>query len=128
MKPVAAAICLHQGKILLTRRAPEEKNAGKWEFPGGKLEEGERAEEALARELKEELGVKAVVGDFFMETIYHYEHGAIKLLSYYTELEDQNFTLMVHDEVAWVLPEQLLDYDLTPADIPIAKRLQSVVS
>ncbi len=123
IKDVTAAVICRNGKILIARRAPGENMAGGWEFPGGKLEESETPEECLRRELLEELGVVADVKDFFFESVYEYHQGAIRLLAYFTDIVEGKIRLSVHDDVQWVGAGELLDYDLLPADIPIAQKL-----
>ncbi|EAX47152.1 NUDIX hydrolase [Thermosinus carboxydivorans Nor1] len=65
MKEVTAAIIINDGKVLIAQRAENQKLAGKWEFPGGKIESGETPEECLIREINEELGINIEVNDFF---------------------------------------------------------------
>lgn len=126
MKRVTAAIIMQGEDVLLTRRAPKEKLAGHWEFPGGKVEHGESLSDCLRRELKEELGVEAVVGEILAESVYHYEHGAFQLIGMLTSLTSYQLKLAVHDQAEWVPIEKLLDYALAPADIPIAIKLQEI--
>jgi 8-oxo-dGTP pyrophosphatase MutT (NUDIX family) len=73
MQNVTAAVIYNNGKVLLTRRAPGEKHAGWWEFPGGKIEEGETPEQCLARELTEELGIETVIGRLAAESVFEPE-------------------------------------------------------
>jgi 8-oxo-dGTP diphosphatase len=70
MKTVTAAINIRDQKVLLTRRGKSEKLAGYWEFPGGKVEDGETLQECLERELLEELGVAAVIGEVMAKSEY----------------------------------------------------------
>lgn len=70
MKDVTAAIIIENNKVLLTRRAPGEKHAGWWEFPGGKVEPGEPPENCLRRELREELEIDAAIGKKPAENIH----------------------------------------------------------
>ena len=123
MKVVTAAIIQDQGRFFIARRGPEEKLAGLWEFPGGKVEPGETLQECLKREIAEELGVEAIVGDVVTESHYKYEHGEILLVALQTEIKDKNIKLSVHDQEDWLFPEQILALELAPADIPIAKFL-----
>jgi 8-oxo-dGTP diphosphatase len=122
-KPVAAAVVHLNGKILITRRAPGEKLAGMWEFPGGKLEHDETAQECITRELREELGVESVAGEIFISTTYTYPGGTIELIAIVVKLQSTQFTLQVHDLFEWVQPQELLRYELAPADIPIAQEI-----
>ena len=121
MKPVAAAIVARDGKVLITRRKNGEKLSGHWEFPGGKVEDGETPQECLERELQEELGVRATAGAMIAESEYHYEHGSFRILAVLATIEDKEFSLTVHDKADWVTPGALLQYKLAPADVPIAK-------
>ncbi len=124
MKDVTAAIIYKNGKVLIARRAPGESFAGGWEFPGGKIEQGETPEQCLKRELQEEFGVRALIKDFIAESIYEYSTGSIRLLAYVAEVVAGDMKLSVHDDYAWVDINDLLTYDLLPADIPIALKLQ----
>ena len=117
MKTVTAAIALRDGKVLLARRAAGQSQAGCWEFPGGKLEQGESLQDCLARELEEELNVAAIVGDVYAENIYHYDSGSIRLVGLFTEIPDIPCALNVHDEIEWVPLAHLTMYELAPADI-----------
>jgi 8-oxo-dGTP diphosphatase len=102
------------------------------EFPGGKIEQGETPQECLARELFEEFGVNAKVGEIFAESEYKYSHGAIRLIALHAEIatphdssarNDEKLTSNAHDKVEWVNPKDLLTYKLAPADIPIAQKI-----
>ena len=123
MKVVTAAIIQDQGRFLVARRGPGEKLAGLWEFPGGKVEPGETLQESLTREIKEELGVDALVGMVLAESQYKYAHGEILLVGLQTEIKSKDFKLSVHDKTEWLFPAQILALELAPADIPIAKFL-----
>jgi 8-oxo-dGTP diphosphatase len=96
---------------------------GFWELPGGKVETGETLQACLERELLEELGVPAIAGEVLMGSRYDYEHGAILLVAVQAELLSLDFRLTVHDEVRWVSPGEMLQLQMAPADIPIAKFL-----
>lgn len=122
-KLVAAAVVHLNGKILITRRAPGEKLAGMWEFPGGKLEHEETPQECITRELREELGVESVAGEILTSTTYTYPGGTIELIAIAVKLQSTQFTLQVHDLFEWVQPQELLRYELAPADIPIADEI-----
>lgn len=122
-KPVAAAVVHLDGKILITRRALGHSLAGLWEFPGGKLEHEESPRECIIRELREELGVESVAGEILTTTTYAYPGGEIELIAISVELQSTQFTLQVHDRFEWVRPQELLRYNLAPADIPIAEEI-----
>jgi 8-oxo-dGTP diphosphatase len=123
IKVVTAAIIAKDNKFLIARRAEGELFVGFWEFPGGKIETGETPEECLRRELHEEFGVEAAIGDFFGESLYEYPKGAIRLLAYRADLTDCTIRLSVHDEYQWVLADELLRFNLLPADTPLVEKL-----
>lgn len=128
MKTVTAAIIWKNNQVLLTRRAPEQKLAGFWEFPGGKVEEGESLKQCLERELAEELGAESTVGEEIVTSEHHYDHGAINLVAMSTDLLNEDLTLSVHNKAIWVSVADLMNYQLAPADIPIAAYLQEKFS
>lgn len=117
MIEVVGAVIQHDGKIFACRRGPDMNMAGSWEFPGGKLEPGEKPEEALKREIEEELGCVVSVGEFITRTEYEYEFGAIALTSFFCELKDGSPTLSEHDDSGWFTPQQLKDLPWAPADV-----------
>jgi len=124
MKLVTAAIIINNGKVLIAQRAENQQLAGKWEFPGGKVEPGETPEECLKREIKEELGINIEVNDFFGESTYHYDTGTIKLLAYKSQWIDGECKLSVHSRIKWVKPYELENYDFAPADIYFVNKLK----
>lgn len=126
MKDVTAAIIIQDDKILITRRAPGQNLAGKWEFPGGKIEPGETPEICLARELEEELAITVLVGERFGESIYEYDRGTIRLLAYRAEILGGDIALSVHDSYSWESFSDLDRYDFAPADIPLVRKLQEM--
>jgi len=126
MKLVAAAIAVRDGRVLVTRRGPGENLAGLWEFPGGKLEPTETPQSCIVRELREELHVEAEAGEVVAESIYEYPGGAIKLIGVAVSLTTAEMRLTVHDAFDWILPSELLSFDLAPADIPIAEKLARI--
>ena len=127
MPTVTCAIIEKEGKILIARRTADKKLAGKWEFPGGKIEDGESPEECLKRELDEEFGIQTEVGEFITLNKHHYDHISIELMAYRVEYNSGEFTLSDHDAIEWVTPEELLNYDLAEADVPIAKEIINYV-
>ena len=124
MRIVTAAVIEKEGKVLIARRAPHSKLAGKWEFPGGKVEEGETLQDCLVRELSEELGIEVIVGRLLAATEYHYEHGSFRIHAFKVNWVSGAMSLRDHDCVEWVLLEEITTYDLLPADIPIAEQLK----
>ena len=128
MKEVTAAIILKDYKVLIAQRAPDDKLANKWEFPGGKIEPGETLQECLKREIREELDVDIEVLDFFADSIYTYQSGTIKLIAFWCKWISGDFTLNVHSHIAWVNRHELDLYDFAPADIPLVDKLKYVLS
>ena len=123
MKTVTAAILVKDGKILIARRKADDRQAGKWEFPGGTVEADETPQVCLQREMQEELGITVVVGRFLGESIYHYDHGAIRLMAYQALWESGKIALNDHADYRWVSPGQLAEYDFSSADIPFVKKI-----
>jgi mutator protein MutT len=98
---------------------------GLWEFPGGKIEDGEDPRACLARELHEEFGITAEIGEFLVSNVHHYPHIAIELLSYRATHVAGAFELRDHDEIRWVSPEEMGEYAFAPADLPTVAFLQA---
>lgn len=123
MKKVTAALLFHQNKLLISRRHKDDILAGKWEFPGGKVDNGETPQQCLAREMWEEFRIEVIVGDFFASSRYTYPHGEFDLLAYFVTWQSGDLSPIVHDLIAWVSIEDLPHYDFLPADIPIVEKL-----
>ena len=121
---VAAAVIEKDGRVLLTRRGPGLDSAGRWEFPGGKLEPGESAAEALRREIEEELGLRIHVGEFLCAVRRRPAGPAIELLAYRAELVGGELRLTDHDAARWVRPRELASFALTEPDRPVAALLE----
>ncbi|HAT72514.1 MAG TPA: 8-oxo-dGTP diphosphatase MutT [Elusimicrobia bacterium] len=124
MKQVTAAVIEKDGKIFIARRKPGDTLAGKWEFPGGKIEPGETPEACLRRELMEEFGVDTKIGEFICSSKFDYKHLPIELLAYRTEHLSGDFNLNDHDRIEWVAPADLVKYDFCSADIPVLNILR----
>ena len=116
---VACAIIQKDGKVFIARRKPDKSQGGKWEFPGGKVENGESIKECLVREFEEEFGVILEVGERCGSNTHDYESISIELIGHYCKMNTNNFSLTDHDLTAWVSIEELRSYDLAPADIPL---------
>ncbi len=107
------------GKIFIARRKPGKSMAGKWEFPGGKLEEGESEESCLKRELLEELGMKVEVREKLGHNEHQYPTFSIRLIAYQCTFVEASYELTDHDTYEWVKKEELMSYDLAEADVPL---------
>ena len=117
MKRVVAALIWKEGKVLICQRTRHQPMPLKWEFPGGKIEEGEQPRDALRRELDEELGIAAVVGDEVSRILHRYPGGSAVELRFFDvheytgELENRIFKAIV-----WANPADLPRYDFLEAD------------
>jgi len=125
MKRVAAAVLVKDGLYLIAKRRVGDSLANLWEFPGGKIEAGETPEECLRREMYEELQIDVEVGQFLCDSVYEYEFGTFHLLAYWASWEKGCLYPAVHDELAWVDKQTILNYQFAPADIPIVEKLRS---
>lgn len=115
---VVGAVILRDGHVFAVRRGPNKALPGMWEFPGGKIEEHESPQDALVRELREELLCDATVGDYIATTEHVYPFGTVVLSTYFCELVDGEPRLTEHTELRWLQPAELADLDWAPADIP----------
>lgn len=122
---VVCGIIYNGERILLCRRSPNKSLSGYWEFPGGKVENSEKYEDALSRELMEELGMKVKIGQHYMTVVHKYEKLAIELIAYNCQFIEANFMLTDHDSFEWVHAKDINNWNLAPADIPIATKLIS---
>lgn len=119
---VAALIIDQQGRVLLTQRTQKQSFAGYWEFPGGKIEEGESPEEALTREIQEEIGVACRVGKIAKVLFYQYPAFDLFLLVYHCEVLATPSSIEV-EQIVYVERENLFKYKMIPADEPLVKEL-----
>ncbi len=119
----AALITRDDGCLLIARRPPEQTLGGHWEFPGGKLENNESAEECLVRELQEELALAVKVGAYFSQVTHEYAFATIELCAYWAVPLQRHFDLRVHDAARWASIPSLRDLQFAPADVPIIRRL-----
>jgi 8-oxo-dGTP diphosphatase len=124
MKRVVAALIMKNGKILACQRTRHQVMPLKWEFPGGKIEEGEQPRDALRRELEEELGITAAIGEELVRVVHEYPGGGSVELRFYDvrsyegEIENRIFR-----EIRWVEREQLSQLDFLEADVTVLKDL-----
>jgi 8-oxo-dGTP diphosphatase len=123
---VAAGIIRRNCAVLLARRSPEQRLAGFWEFPGGKVEKGETPEACLARELNEELGIQTRIGEKFSESLHQYDHSTFCVVAYFVDWVAGDPRPKVHDRLEWVRIDEIRGYKLLPADIPIVDSLQKL--
>lgn len=124
MKRVVAGLIEKDGKLLVCQRTRHQTMPLKWEFPGGKIEEGEQPRDALRRELEEELGITATIGDEVARIQHEYPNGGMVELRFYIvreylgEIENRIFR-----EICWATPKELPAYDFLEADLTLVKDL-----
>jgi 8-oxo-dGTP diphosphatase len=124
MKRVVAALILDGEKLLVCQRTRHQTMPLKWEFPGGKIEEGEQPRDALRRELEEELGIQAEIGDEVSRIRHEYPNGGAVELRFFTVrqyagiLENRIFR-----DIRWVLRPELTGFDFLEADLGLVREL-----
>jgi len=126
VKQVVAALIFKDGKVLVCQRTRHQTMPLKWEFPGGKIEEGEQPRDALRRELDEELGIEAIVGDEVARIRHQYKNGSSVELRFFVvreykgELENKIFK-----DMQWADRTELPSFDFLEADLELVKDLAS---
>jgi 8-oxo-dGTP diphosphatase len=124
MKRVVAGLIVKDGKLLVCQRTRHQTMPLKWEFPGGKIEVGEQPRDALRRELEEELGIVAAIGDEVRRIQHEYPSGGMVELrffivrDYQREIENRIFR-----DIQWAEPKALPGYDFLEADLTLVKDL-----
>ncbi len=113
---VVGAVIIKDNKILAAQRPENKSLGGMWEFPGGKIEEGESPEEALYREIIEEMDCEITVGNFIVRDVYSYDFGDIALSTFYCELNKKEPIANEHSELRWLTVEELDSVVWAPAD------------
>ncbi|WP_346235266.1 (deoxy)nucleoside triphosphate pyrophosphohydrolase [Lysinibacillus telephonicus] len=120
---VGAIIENENNEIFCALRSPEMSLPNYWEFPGGKIENGETPEEALAREIKEEFNCTIIVGQKVEDTTYEYEKVVVRLETYKAKLMDGEPTVSEHADTKWVTRSEILALNFAPADIPAVEKI-----
>ena len=123
-KSVVAAILFNDNKVLIAQRAINDPLAGYWEFPGGKIEQGETPEDSLIREMQEEFCIDIEVGEFFGSSLFTYNKGTIRLLAYTCRWAGGEIRSTVHHDYAWTTIDELDQYVFAPADRPLVEKLR----
>lgn len=124
---VVAAIIKSQDKVLCAQRGPAKVDyvAYKWEFPGGKVEPGESLEQAIEREIHEELQLNITADELYCTVEHQYPDFHITMHAFICQSESLNITLTEHIETRWLSVNELDNLDWAAADIPIVKKLQN---
>ena len=124
MKRVVAALIWQDGTVLICQRTRHQTMPLKWEFPGGKIEDGEQPRDAMRRELEEELGIGAVVGNEVARFRHEYPNGnAVELRFYDVREYSGEVENRIFKQVRWVQPAELPSYDFLEADRTLVKDL-----
>lgn len=124
MKRVVAGLITEKNKLLVCQRTRHQTMPLKWEFPGGKIEDGEQPRDALRRELEEELGIVAEIGDEVARIQHEYPNGGMVELRFFVvrkylgEIENRIFR-----DIRWAMPEDLPKYDFLEADLTLVQDL-----
>lgn len=124
---VVGAIIAKEGKVFCCQRSLEKSLPGKWEFPGGKIESGETKQQALVREIKEELEIDIAVSQTdYLSVTYDYDFGVVNLSTFICKVVSGEPKLTEHIQAKWVTFESLSELDWAPADLPIVEKLVEV--
>jgi 8-oxo-dGTP diphosphatase len=126
---VSAAIIVEAGKVLLTQRKRGAHLEGAWEFPGGKVEQDEDPREALVRELAEEIGASAIVGDIVEVTFHRYPTKSVLLLFYEARIAADSPAPVAIDVAAlrWAAASDLRDEEFPPADVAVLAKVRTML-
>ena len=120
---VVAAAIEKDGKIFCAQRPEGKSLGGYWEFPGGKVEGNESLQEALEREIREELECAIIVGELLLTVDHSYPDFNIRMHCFLCSASDKKLTLNEHINALWLTPEEMLDLDWAEADKPIVRLL-----
>ena len=120
---IIASVITCADKVLIAQRAKKDTLYEKWEFPGGKVEAGETDHECLKRELQEELGIDATIGDYFCTSSFEYKGEPMEMVVYYVHTFTGTLTLHDHKQIKWVKREELSLYDFPDPDKPVIEKL-----
>lgn len=127
IKTVAGVIRNENGEVLCTLRdqGKYEYVSFKWEFPGGKIEEGETLEQTLIRELHEELEIDVEIGEFFYQVEHDYPDFHLSMAVFDCKLLSKEMKMNVHKGIKWLKPSEMMTLDWAAADIPVAELVAS---
>lgn len=125
---VVGAVLIKNGQILIVQRAEHDVGGGLWEFPGGKVESGETKEQALIREIDEELSLKILVTDFLGAQDFESANRKYKLFLYLCPILSGEPVLHEHQDLRWVIPKDLSENGFSSPDIPFIKIVREKLS
>ncbi|BAU29577.1 8-oxo-dGTP diphosphatase [Aneurinibacillus soli] len=125
---VGAVLVNENDEILCALRSQAMSLPGMWEFPGGKIEAGESPQDALRREIKEELGIEITVGELIADVTHEYPAVIVRLLTYYARMINSEVVPIAaeHEKLEWLGRDELAKLEWAPADIPTVERIYRV--
>ena len=128
MTEVVAALIWRGEKFMICQRPSHKARGLLWEFVGGKVEAGETKEQALTRECREELGVSLSVGEVFMDVTHEYPDLLVHLTLFHATIAEGEPKMLEHNDIQWITPSEIPNYDFCPADVEILEKLMQAYS
>ena len=128
MVEVVAALIWDNDKFMICQRPAHKARGLLWEFVGGKVEPGETMGQALIRECREELAITLAVGDVFMDVVHQYPDITVHLTLFHATIADGFPQKLEHNDIRWITPDEIPQYDFCPADVDILARICSEFS
>ena len=128
MTEVVAALIWDEDKFMICQRPATKSCALLWEFVGGKVETGETKEQALIRECLEELNITVSVGDVFAEVVHEYPDITVHLTLFNAEISEGVPELLEHNDLKWITPSEIPNYNFCPADKDILKLIVDLMN
>ena len=125
MVEVVAALIWDKDKFMICQRPAHKARGLLWEFVGGKVEPGETKEQALIRECREELAITLSVGDVFMDVVHEYPDIDVHLTLFNATIVDGFTQKLEHNDIKWITPAEITNYDFCPADEEILKKIKA---
>ena len=125
MVEVVAALIWDKDKFMICQRPAHKARGLLWEFVGGKVEPGETKEQALIRECRDELAITLSVGDVFMDVVHEYPDIDVHLTLFNATIVDGFPQKLEHNEIKWITPAEITNYDVCPADEEIFKKIKA---
>ena len=120
---VAAIITNKEEKILIAKRSLKKSQGGLWEFSGGKIEKNESKEDAIVREIKEELNMDIICNGYFDKKMYEYPDKIINLIALKCTMIGESYDVLEHEQIAWITKEEFENYEFAPADIYFVEKI-----
>ena len=126
MVEVVAALIWDEGRFMICQRPAHKARGLLWEFVGGKVEPGETKADALVRECREELAITLNVGEIFMDVTHEYPDLTVHLTLFHANIADGVPQKLEHNDIRWIMPREVDQYDFCPADVEILQKITEV--